>query len=1174
MAKVRRIVRKVEPHSNRFFDEQLWPVLIALVALGGLLMGVSLAYQPLTGVAWWQTAWPSLIGIPLVAAAVAVALIRIDSRFVRRSLQFSLVLCAIVHVAFVVQMFRMHLSSEAYRREQPVATVIEKRPPKLVPEFHPTQLVPAEDRPRQDFEKPVESEAPQPLPEPEKIVRQPSEAVQSPTLPQPVPVPEQRPTTEPNVVSRPKPNEVAPRLAAQTSRLSKQTQSSQARLSQAIDLPAAVPESAAAAEIQPAPAAIERQQAEVASASAAHNDPTTRATLSRESQLTRRTSELSPAMASPKSANQPRTAAGLSKSSETVATTVAAELSTATKDAVNAQPTLTAATRQTETSSATLRKEEPQIALAAAPVDNQLKRMEATTAKPGELPKNQASVPQRSIASIVVPASAVVSVYSPPVSQSARPSNASAEPARLALQRAEAGVAGGRKSPNFETSLPGGSGPALAASAAARRNEATQRNPAGDALAPSSASRLARSRAGAEVPTSNVRAEQLEIATTAGTRQLAEATVSSSASILRADANGRRDPVTAAKGSGEIDFGPTQIVTEVGGGRASGGGQPELNLRSVGRATPRKTRGGGSLAALDGTTATNVALPAAVASAPASAAEVGPAMAAASRLPAETEPAIASAASFDREVSSAGLTANRNVVSGPDRVKLTAGDPVATPSAAIGGPSIGGSLKRATAQAVAGSATKVADIPEVGPRSAVAQAETDHLPTGSNPTQLTRARGEALAMNLAAPLGPGGLGIDFTPEVGINSRQAHADSLNVEVRAARFLRSQVGGLPAVSTAAIIPAEAFSSRAARLRGEERAGGRGSNSPQTEEAIERGLAFLARYQRPDGAWSLQGFSEGASLASDTAATALALLAFQGAGYNHREFQYKDVVRGGIAQLLKSQKENGDLFLPLDDASNQSVWLYSHSLAAIALCEAYGMTQDPTLREPAQKAIEFVVTSQEQERGGWRYAPGVGADTSVSGWMLMALKSGELAGLDVPAATYRRIGYWLDDAQQSRNEPHRYRYNPLAPDTPEQRHGRVASKTMTAVGLLMRLYTGWRRDDPNMLRGAAYLIEHLPAHGTARQPERDTYYWYYATQVLSHVGGEPWQTWMTQLHPLLVNSQIRQGPYSGSWDPRTPIADRWGPHAGRLYVTALNLLSLEVQYRKLPLYEGTSQ
>ena len=33
--------------------------------------------------------------------------------------------------------------------------------------------------------------------------------------------------------------------------------------------------------------------------------------------------------------------------------------------------------------------------------------------------------------------------------------------------------------------------------------------------------------------------------------------------------------------------------------------------------------------------------------------------------------------------------------------------------------------------------------------------------------------------------------------------------------------------------------------------------------------------------------------------------------------------------------------------------------------------------------------------------------------------------------------------------------------------------------------------------------------------------------------------------------------------------PVADRWGLHAGRLYVTTMNLLSLEANYRYSPLH-----
>ena len=88
-------------------------------------------------------------------------------------------------------------------------------------------------------------------------------------------------------------------------------------------------------------------------------------------------------------------------------------------------------------------------------------------------------------------------------------------------------------------------------------------------------------------------------------------------------------------------------------------------------------------------------------------------------------------------------------------------------------------------------------------------------------------------------------------------------------------------------------------------------------------------------------------------------------------------------------------------------------------------------------------------------------------------------------------------------------------------------------------------------------------IAALGTPREPLRDTYYWYYATLVMSHMGGDRWQAWHDRLHPLIVNSQVRQGTYAGSWDPKGPIPDRWGLHAGRIYVTAMNLLSLEVQH-----------
>jgi hypothetical protein len=367
-----------------------------------------------------------------------------------------------------------------------------------------------------------------------------------------------------------------------------------------------------------------------------------------------------------------------------------------------------------------------------------------------------------------------------------------------------------------------------------------------------------------------------------------------------------------------------------------------------------------------------------------------------------------------------------------------------------------------------------------------------------------------------------------------------------------------------------PAPAFRQRMAaeRTRRSQSLGG----SEGSERAVEMGLDFLARHQSPDGHWSLHAFHEGrgagyenaapGSMQADTAATGLALLAFLGAGYSHTDGKYRDVVEGGVAWLVAHQREDGDLF----SGGSKYVWLYSHGIAAIALCEAYGLTADPVLREPAQRALNFIAAAQHPTQGGWRYAPQVGTDTSVSGWQMMALKSGELAGLEVPSGCYEGVRGWLELAQGPAGNPARYAYRPSA----ENRHQREPSKAMTAEALLMRLYLGWGRFNPSLIDGADYLAAHLPEFGETAAPQRDAYYWYYATQVMFQMQGPHWEAWNGRLRPLLTETQVVEGPLTGSWDPHGRVADRWANEAGRVYVTAMHLLMLEVYYRHLPLYQ----
>ncbi|MEO8269504.1 MAG: hypothetical protein ABI557_07290 [Aureliella sp.] len=429
-------------------------------------------------------------------------------------------------------------------------------------------------------------------------------------------------------------------------------------------------------------------------------------------------------------------------------------------------------------------------------------------------------------------------------------------------------------------------------------------------------------------------------------------------------------------------------------------------------------------------------------------------------------------------------------------------------------------------------------------------------------------------LDIQQKLGVGG--IAPTPnQVGglINRRDVSLDDwAPPQLEAQRFARQDVGG-PLAAGQVALPKPAFQQRIDRLK-DRNPQDESWLAPQTELAIERGLEFLAKHQRADGSWRLQDFDTPVLMRSDTAATGLALLSFQGAGYTHNQFKYAGTLRKAVQFLVAHQKTDGDLYIPQDPASDQNAWLYSHAIASLALCEAVGMTQDEQLRPAAQKAIDFMVASQDPQLGGWRYRPGVGADTSVTGWFMMAFKSGQLAGLNVPEKTFATIEKYVAASQAVSGEAYLYRYNPFAADTLQQRHGLAPTSVMTSVGLLMRLYFGWKRDRAEMMDGADYLLAHPPENGSVTASRRDTYYWYYATQVMFHMRGERWEKWHDRLYPLLINSQIVDGEMAGSWDPNYPTPDLWARYGGRLYVTTLNLLSLEVSYRHLPLYEATAQ
>ncbi|MEZ6137746.1 MAG: squalene--hopene cyclase [Pirellulaceae bacterium] len=319
--------------------------------------------------------------------------------------------------------------------------------------------------------------------------------------------------------------------------------------------------------------------------------------------------------------------------------------------------------------------------------------------------------------------------------------------------------------------------------------------------------------------------------------------------------------------------------------------------------------------------------------------------------------------------------------------------------------------------------------------------------------------------------------------------------------------------------------------------------------TEDAVELGLAWLAKQQKSDGSWSLKGpYSNGGTFENSTAATALALNAFLGAGHTHRGGKYADEVLMGLKYLLKQQDEDGFFA----NAAHSRQQMYAQAIATITVIEAYALTGDSEMRIAADKAISFAQWSQSK-LNGWRYEPREDADLSVTGWFLMALETGKMAGLGVDNQKIEVVSKFLDSVSYEQDS--RYAYNLFE----------EPSLSMTAEGLFCRIILGWPKTHPALLRAIDDdLLRATPELG---DEVYSVYFWYYATQVLHHVGGPAWDEWNNAMRRVLPSMQTKEGDEIGSWDPSR---DAHGTSGGRLYTTCFNIFCLEVYYRHLSIYD----
>lgn len=384
-------------------------------------------------------------------------------------------------------------------------------------------------------------------------------------------------------------------------------------------------------------------------------------------------------------------------------------------------------------------------------------------------------------------------------------------------------------------------------------------------------------------------------------------------------------------------------------------------------------------------------------------------------------------------------------------------------------------------------------------------------------------------------------------------------------------------------------------------------------KTERSVLAGLRWLARHQGQDGSWSARGLAascdedhrcDTAKSARaehyDEGLTSLALLAFLGAGFSHdSKLYFHDPARGNQKVVVGPVVKRGLQWLvdhqnPDGSFGKDRPFQYNQALAAMALAEAFGLTQARYWRDPAQRAATYLAKAQRPSptgKGlwGWRYLARqdvermhlgdslderfakelYDADTSVTAWAVMALKSAKLAGLDVPDEHLEgalAFAQWVStpDGLAGYLDPKGAGLKVSGPDD----HFVYHASTMSALSMCIRTFAAHDVDDPYLEAAAKRLLQDLPAVSSDRLSV-DYYSWYYGSLALYQFDGPDaprpkgkyWAPWNKAMQKAVLDLQEQgRGCGEGGW----LVPDRWCHSGGPIYATALNVLTLEVYYR----------
>jgi len=311
-----------------------------------------------------------------------------------------------------------------------------------------------------------------------------------------------------------------------------------------------------------------------------------------------------------------------------------------------------------------------------------------------------------------------------------------------------------------------------------------------------------------------------------------------------------------------------------------------------------------------------------------------------------------------------------------------------------------------------------------------------------------------------------------------------------------------------------------------------------TPKQDEAIEKGLAWLAKSQNRDGSWG----SEGGSGTYTMAMTGLAGMALLSSGNSPGRGKYGPNVARAVQYVLKHQDRDGLITSP----SNDGQQMYGHGFAMTFLAEAYGMDPNTELGAQTKDALQRAVkkTGQAQSsRGGWYYSPNSGADEgSVTITQVQALRACRNAGIEVPDKVLTQA---IDYVKKSQNPDGGIRYS--------LQSGQTSSLALSAAGAEVFLMAG-QYDAKETKLACEYLKKNLDPNRT--QGYHDFYTNFYGVQAMFQIGGDYWTRYFSVLRERLIKAQTADGSWRGD--------------IGSTYSTSIAIMVLSVPYRYLPIFQ----